>query len=50
MGMVSEDLGVTKLVDLGVMVPEHLSLRFYDFSVIFYAFSKFAAKLRETCI
>ena len=45
MGMVSEDLGVTKLVDLSVMVPEHLSLHFYGFSVICYAFLKFTAKL-----
>ena len=50
MGMVSEDLGVTKLVDLNVMVPEHLSLHFYNFSMIFYAFLKFTAELRETCI
>ena len=46
MGMVSEDLRVTQLVDLSVMVPEHLSLHFYNFSVIFYAFLKFTAKLR----
>ena len=52
MGMVSEDLGVTKLVDLNVMVPDlnvmvpaHLSLHFYDFSVICYEFLKFTAKL-----
>ena len=49
MGMVSEDLGVTKLVDLSVMVPEHLSLHFYDFLVICYAFLKFTAILRKTC-
>ena len=47
MGIVSEDLGVTKLVDLSVMVPEHLSLYFCYFSVICYAFLKFTAKLRE---
>jgi hypothetical protein len=46
MGMVSEDLGVTKLVYISVMVPKHLSLHFYDFSVMFYAFLKFTAKLR----
>ena len=45
MGMVSEDLGVTKLVDLSVMVLEHLSLYFYYFSVTCYAFLKFTAKL-----
>jgi len=48
--MVSKDLGVTKLVDLSVMVPEHLSLHLYDFYVFFYAFLKFTAKLRETRI
>jgi hypothetical protein len=45
----SEDLYVTKLVDFIVMVPEHLSLHFYDLSVICYAFLKFTTKLRETC-
>ena len=44
MGIVSEDFGVTKLVDLSVMVPEHLSFCFYDFSVICYVFLKFTAK------
>ena len=48
--MVSKDLGVTKLVDFSVMVPENLSLHLYDFYVIFYAFLKFTAKLRETRI
>ena len=50
MGMVSKDSGVTKLVDLSVMVPEHLSLHFCEFFVICYAFLKFTAKLRKTCI
>ena len=50
MGMVSEDLGVTTLVDLNVMVPAHLSLHVYDFFVIYYAFLKFTAKLKKTCI
>ena len=45
----SEDLYLTKLVDFIVMVPEHLSLHFYDLSVICYAFLKFTTKLRETC-
>ena len=45
MGMVSEDLGVTKLVDFSVMVLEHLSLHFYDFFVISYEFLKFTAIL-----
>ena len=45
MGMVSEDLGVTKLVDISVMVSEHLILHFYNFSVTCYAFLKFTAKL-----
>ena len=34
MGIVSEDLDVTKLVDLSIIIPEHLSLNFYDFSMI----------------
>ena len=45
MGMVSKDLGVTKLVDFSVMVPEHLSLHFNNFSMICYVFLKFAAIL-----
>ena len=44
------DLHVTKLVDFVVRVPEYLSFHFYDFIVICYAFLKFTAKLRETCI
>ena len=44
MGIVSEDLGVTKLVDLSVMVREHLHLHFYDFFVTCYVFLKFTAK------
>ena len=47
--MDSIDLHVTKLVDFIVRVLEHLSLHFYDFSVICYVFLKFPAKLRETC-
>ena len=43
------DLHVTKFVDFIVRVPDHLSLHFYDFFVICYAFLKFTAKLRETC-
>ena len=50
MGIVSEDFGVTKLVDLSVMVPEYLCLHLYDFYVIFYAFLKFTVKLRQTRI
>jgi hypothetical protein len=50
MGMVSENLGVTKLVDLSVMAPEHLSLYFYNFFVICYAFLKFTTKLSKTYI
>ena len=46
--MDSVDLLVTK--HFVVRVPEHLSLHFYDFSMICYAFLKFTAKLRETCI
>jgi hypothetical protein len=49
MWIYSEDLYVTKLVDFIVLVPEHFSLHFYDFSVICYAFLTFTAKLRETC-
>ena len=49
MGIVSADLGVTKLVDFIMRIPDHLSLHFYDFSVICYAFLKFTAELRETC-
>ena len=45
----SEDLYVKKLVDFIVRVPEHLSLHFYDFFVICYAFLKFTAELRESC-
>ena len=45
----SVDLHVTKLVDFVVRVPDHLSLHFYDFFVILYAFLNFTAKLRETC-
>ena len=48
--MDSVDLLVTKLVNFVGGVPEHLSLLFYNFSVICYAFLKFTAKLRETCI
>ena len=32
---------VTKVVDLGSRIIEQLSLYFYDFSTIFYEFSKF---------
>ena len=42
MGIVSEDLDVTKLVDLSIIIPEHLSLNFYDFSMNLYQFYKFA--------
>ena len=45
MGMVSEDLGVTKLVDFVISIPDHLSLHFYYFSVICYAFLKLTPKL-----
>ena len=45
MGRVSADLGVTKLVDFVVRIPDQLSLHFYDFFLICYAFSKFTAKL-----
>ena len=45
MGRVSPDLGVTKLVDFLIRIPDQLSLYFYDISVICYAFLKFTAKL-----
>ena len=32
---------VTKLVDLVAKIPKHLDLHFTDFSMNFYAFSKF---------
>ena len=32
---------VTKLVDLVARIPKHLDLHFTDFSMNFYAFSKF---------
>ena len=41
----SVDLGVTKLVDFVIRIPDHLSLHFYDFFVICYAFLKFTATL-----
>ena len=37
-GRVSADLTVTKLVDLVTRIPDQLSLYFYDFSVICFAF------------
>ena len=37
-GRVSADLVVTKLVDLVTRIPDKLSLYFYDFAVICYAF------------
>ena len=40
-GCVSAYLAVTKLVDLVLRIPDQLSLHFYDFSVICYAFSNF---------
>ena len=43
--MVSEYLDITKLVNFSVMVAEHLSLHFYNFFVICYAFFKFTATL-----
>ena len=45
MGTVSADLGVTKLVDFVISIPDQFRLHFYDFSVICYAFLKFTAKL-----
>ena len=45
MSRASADLGVTKLVDFVIRIPDQLSLHFYDFSVIYYAFLKFTAKL-----
>ena len=47
---VSANLVFTKFVDFVTRTPDQLSLHFYDFSVICYAFLKFTAKLRETCI
>ena len=37
----SKDVNVTKLVDLISNLPKHLDLYFYDFSMNFYALSKF---------
>ena len=37
----TEDVYVMKLVDFIARIPEHLDLHFYDFSMNFYAFSKF---------
>ena len=45
MSRVSADLGVTKLVDFVIRILDQLSLHFYDFSVICYAFLKFTAIL-----
>ena len=49
MSRVFADLGVTKLVDFIIWIPDQLSLHIYDFSVICYAFLKFTAKLCKTC-
>ena len=37
----SEDVHVTKLVDLVSTIPKHLDLYVYDVSTKFYTFSKF---------
>ena len=37
----TEDVYVMKLVDFIARIPEHLDLHFNDFSMNFYAFSKF---------
>ena len=37
----TEDVYVTKLVGLVTRIPKRLDLYFYDFSMNFYAFSKF---------
>ena len=37
----TEDVDVTKLVELVARIPKHFSFHFYDFSTNFYAFSKF---------
>ena len=44
-GRASADLGVIKLVDFVIRIPDQLSLHFYNFSVICYAFLKFTSKL-----
>ena len=49
MSRVFADLGVTKLVDFIIWIPDQLSLHIYDFSVICYAFLKFTANLCKTC-
>ena len=36
-----EDVHVVKIVDIVARIPKHLDLYFYDFSMNFYAFSKF---------
>ena len=38
----TEDVDVTKLVELVAWIPKHFSSHFSDFSMNFYAFSKFA--------
>ena len=47
MGIVYADLGVTKLVDYVIRIPDQLSLYFYDFFVICYTFLKFTANLKQ---
>ena len=37
----TEDVDVTKLVELVARIPKHFSLHFLDFSTNFYTFSKF---------
>ena len=37
----TEDLHVTKLVDIVTRIPKQLDLHFSDFSIIFYACLKF---------
>ena len=45
MSRVSADLGVTKLVDFVIRIPDQLTLHFYDFFVTCYAFLKVIANL-----
>ena len=40
---------VTKFVDLVTRIPDQLSLHFYDFFVIFFAFLKFTATHWNSC-